>query len=504
MAVTSAQVQELYIGYLGRPADQAGLNYWVAQLNAAAPTLTLENLRANFVNEQEEFQTFYNVADGETIDRGAFVTAIYENLFDRTPDADEVGYWQYGSAVNTDQLAVAILAAASTDDRAIVDAKTAFADQLTTTLGINAAATDLRSIYDTAVAAAVAEQGGANPPAAIDSYNAAFAEAISSLGFDETTGAYNAYSATTGSIVLDDDFTGTAITVSGSELTDLSIAGTVTGATLTVDAASVTNSDITSLTLGLQKDGALGLALTGFDDLVVLNASSSTADLTLDATTLTSLTNLTTGAGDDFVTVATGTDANAAALNVATGAGIDTVNATINNANVLIATGEGNDTVNLNIASGISTSNHGAEIALGAGDDTLSVTGSNIQFYSGSAAAQASQLNAGLIVVDDFSTTDHLVIDGATYLNVGALPSNSAGVAALNAATTLAGKLSAAASLLGSDENNASATAVHFEFNGNTYAFEDAGTVGTFGAGDTVVQLSGVTGLTDANFAAAV
>lgn len=502
MAVTSAQVQELYIGYLGRPADQAGLNYWVAQLNAAAPTLTLENLRANFVNEQEEFQTFYNVADGETIDRGAFVTAIYQNLFDRTPGDDEVGYWQYGSAVNTDQLAVAILAAASTDDRAIVDAKTAFADQLTTTLGINAEATDLRSLYDAAVDVAVAEQGAANPPAAIDSYNAAFAEAISSLGFNETTGAYNAYSATTGSVTLD-DFAGATIIVSGSELTDLSIAGTVTGATLTVDAASVTNSDITSLTLGLQEDGALGLTLTGFDDLVVLNASSSTADLTLDASTLTSLTNLTTGAGDDGVTVATGTGADAAALNVATGAGTDTVNAIVNNANVLIATGDGDDIVNLTITQG-STNNHGAEIALGAGEDTLNVTGANIQAYTGSAAAQASQLNAGLIVVDDFSTTDHLVIDGANYLNVGALPSNSAGVAALNAATTLAGKLSAAASLLGSAENNASATAVHFEFNGNTYAFEDAGTVGTFGAGDTVVQLSGVTGLTDANFAAAV
>ena len=47
MAITSAQVQQLYVAYLGRAADKAGLDYWMAELNSVPATLTLENLRSN-------------------------------------------------------------------------------------------------------------------------------------------------------------------------------------------------------------------------------------------------------------------------------------------------------------------------------------------------------------------------------------------------------------------------------------------------------------------------
>ena len=34
MAVTTTQVQQLYLAYFGRPAEQAGLTYWTSQANA--------------------------------------------------------------------------------------------------------------------------------------------------------------------------------------------------------------------------------------------------------------------------------------------------------------------------------------------------------------------------------------------------------------------------------------------------------------------------------------
>ena len=119
MAITSQQVQELYIAYLGRGADKAGLDYWLAELNAEPAVLTLENLRANFVNEQPEYQNTYG-----GLSTAQVVAKIYENLFGREGEAEGLAYWtgevQSGN-VPVDQLLVAFLNGASAADRAVVD-----------------------------------------------------------------------------------------------------------------------------------------------------------------------------------------------------------------------------------------------------------------------------------------------------------------------------------------------------------------------------------------------
>lgn len=131
MAVTSAQVQELYVGLLGRAADKAGLDYWVGQLNATGSTLTLENLRANFVNEQPEYAATYG-----NLARADLVKAIYTNLFERTPTAEEVNYWANGS-VSADQMVVAFLNGASTADQQVVSNKVFVAQAYTSAAGAN-------------------------------------------------------------------------------------------------------------------------------------------------------------------------------------------------------------------------------------------------------------------------------------------------------------------------------------------------------------------------------
>ncbi|RUA22345.1 DUF4214 domain-containing protein [Billgrantia gudaonensis] len=47
------QVQLVYIGLLGRAADKAGLDYWVGEIDSG--NMTIEDVRANIVNQQQEY-----------------------------------------------------------------------------------------------------------------------------------------------------------------------------------------------------------------------------------------------------------------------------------------------------------------------------------------------------------------------------------------------------------------------------------------------------------------
>lgn len=132
MATTSAQVQQLYVGLLGRAADQAGLNYWLSELNASPAKLTLENLRANIVNSQPEYKAIFG-----SLSRTDTVTKIYNNLFGRAPDAAGLTYWTTGAGatVNVDQLTLAFINGASAADVQALTNKTVVADVYTTTAG---------------------------------------------------------------------------------------------------------------------------------------------------------------------------------------------------------------------------------------------------------------------------------------------------------------------------------------------------------------------------------
>lgn len=160
MAITSAQVQQLYVAYLGRAADKAGLDYWLKELNAEKPTLTLENLRANFVNEQQEYKDAY-----AGLSRQDTVIKIYNNLFARTPDADGLTYWTTGAgaAVNVDQLLTAFVNGAATADAAVLSNKVLVSEVYTSAAGDNYAKADAISILvgvngtSTSVATAIAK-----------------------------------------------------------------------------------------------------------------------------------------------------------------------------------------------------------------------------------------------------------------------------------------------------------------------------------------------------------
>lgn len=160
MAITSAQVQQLYVAYLGRAADKAGLDYWMAELNSVPATLTLENLRANFVNQQPEYSDAY-----AGLSRLDTVTKIYNNLFSRTPDAAGLTYWTTGAgaSVNADQLLTAFISGASSADAAVLGNKVLVSEVYTSAAGANYVKADATSILSgvngtaTSVAQAIAK-----------------------------------------------------------------------------------------------------------------------------------------------------------------------------------------------------------------------------------------------------------------------------------------------------------------------------------------------------------
>lgn len=210
MAVTTAQVQELYVAYLGRAADKAGLDYWMAELNAEPAVLTLENLRANFVTEQQEYADIYG-----GLSREETVIQIYNNLFGRAPDAAGLSYWTTGegAGVNADQLLVAFINGAAAADAQVVtnkalvaniytevagstfslaDASAAIANVDGTTASVSAAIAALTDLSSVAVPATVAlVQAAVTAAAAVTASEESATKVAAMLSINEKVVAIN-------------------------------------------------------------------------------------------------------------------------------------------------------------------------------------------------------------------------------------------------------------------------------------------------------------------------
>lgn len=87
VADIKTQVMELYVGFLGRAADQAGLSYWVNKIFSGS--LSFEDLRASFATPlQREYWDIYG-----TLNNHDLTVKIYNNLLNREPEAAGLSYW---------------------------------------------------------------------------------------------------------------------------------------------------------------------------------------------------------------------------------------------------------------------------------------------------------------------------------------------------------------------------------------------------------------------------
>ena len=106
------QIQLVYVGLLERGADRGGLTYWIDDINSG---FTIEKLRDNVVRFQPEYlQGLGRLA------RADLTPSLYQNLFNRTPPADDTGlaYWLSGggASVTIDKLVLALINGAGCTD----------------------------------------------------------------------------------------------------------------------------------------------------------------------------------------------------------------------------------------------------------------------------------------------------------------------------------------------------------------------------------------------------
>ncbi len=170
------QIQQIYLAYLGRPADPAGLAYWADQVDSQGGDLSL--VLSGFAASEESAALYGEMSTNQAI------SSIYTNLFKREADDAGVTYWQAqieSGAVDPAQAALAILLGAQDNDITAASNKLTAANAFTASVAasgatgysdadalavgrdflnsIDASDASLANL-DTAVAAAVAQATG--------------------------------------------------------------------------------------------------------------------------------------------------------------------------------------------------------------------------------------------------------------------------------------------------------------------------------------------------------
>lgn len=181
-------VQKLYIAYFNRPADAVGAAAWLTALNGGA---TEAQIAKGFSTSPEFIAAYGNKS---TLD---YVTALYNNLFGRAPDADGLVFWTNmvdGGKVDKSQLPVIMLDNLGASDTAIVTNKIGAAADFTaafkTTADSAAAIVAYQPSNAQAIAAARAYLSAVNgDKATVDAAKAAVAGVVAGLQNAQGNGA---------------------------------------------------------------------------------------------------------------------------------------------------------------------------------------------------------------------------------------------------------------------------------------------------------------------------
>ncbi|MGI8938906.1 MAG: DUF4214 domain-containing protein [Iamia sp.] len=81
---TIVRRNRIYLALFQRPADAAGLAYWVDQLESGRGLIGV----ATYFTKSPEFRRLYG-----SLDDGAFVDLLYQNVLGRAPSAEDRAYW---------------------------------------------------------------------------------------------------------------------------------------------------------------------------------------------------------------------------------------------------------------------------------------------------------------------------------------------------------------------------------------------------------------------------
>ncbi|RAA03678.1 DUF4214 domain-containing protein [Stutzerimonas stutzeri] len=127
---TASDLQQLYVGYFGRAADQEGLNFWLGAINNDG--LSLANVHASFVNSEEYNAQYVNLSVSQK------VAAVYQNVLGRAADAAGQAFWTNAietGVISEDQLIEGLLSGLSPKDALTVSNKVIVANYYTSVKG---------------------------------------------------------------------------------------------------------------------------------------------------------------------------------------------------------------------------------------------------------------------------------------------------------------------------------------------------------------------------------
>jgi len=92
MAVTSTQIQQLYVAYFARPADPVGLNFYIESAAASTAAGTsdatiLDSISTTFAASAEYTANFTGMSNAQIVNQ------VYQNLFSHSADTSGLLYW---------------------------------------------------------------------------------------------------------------------------------------------------------------------------------------------------------------------------------------------------------------------------------------------------------------------------------------------------------------------------------------------------------------------------
>jgi len=279
------QVQQIYIGLLGRAADKPGLDYWVNEIDTGV--LSIEELRANIVNEQPEY-----AAGLGSLSRAQVVAELYQNLFERAPEPAGLEYWVNGggATVNIDQLVLAMVDGAGAGDRLVMENKTEAATYYT----VQAGEDFTRDAANAAVENVDSTRASVeDSKAATDAGTQASGETFTlTTGVDDLNGTAD-----------NDKFVGlidgnnTTLTaldaIDGGAGVDSLTVNSVTGAPATFPTISLTSVETVNLRAAVNSEADL----SSYSDVTKINSTQSAGTLDLTASA-TADVNVSGGAGE--------------------------------------------------------------------------------------------------------------------------------------------------------------------------------------------------------------
>jgi S-layer protein len=474
------EVQQAYLAYYGRPADPAGLAYWATQLSNAGGNL---NSIINAFGTSAESTALYGGSN-----TAAQITAIYQTLFGRTPDATGLNFYVNGIATGQFTLAsvaLNIYYGAQNADATALAAKLVYADAFTAALEASpsaqaayagtAASTNARAAVATVVDTTSEQTAATNLSTTVANISTGAVGQTSTLtsGVDAIalTGNNNVVNG-----IIGNTATGSAQAV--STFTPLDSITAASGST-----GNVLNLAVTTAAGAAASDIPAGVTVSGVQTVNLTDAGATGVDNFTSWTGLTQL-NVNEVGGAQGITVAgttnvTLTDA-AAAATVTTPGGVATptaaninvqgganVSVTANGVNSFTTAGQAQGTINV----GTTTVPTGTvtvvatELATATGantSDAINVKGGTtvtITANLNELAGAGNTVTGGTVAVTGTSATTTVTVNQTTAAKAAAavaatvgspaVPAVAAGpgvtgVAAVAATATAAAKVAAA------------------------------------------------------------